>query len=118
MKVNETTGTLTLGARLGKIHQFLDMRSLNSYSYSIGYLYDQEKESNEETYSKLFDSMTAHHFGIFKDADFMEARLPPDRVRLLIYTKMPDEMFIKGETFTNQSGYVLFSQDLPLDTTP
>ena len=118
MKVNETTGTLTLGARLGKIHQFLDMRSLNSYSYSVGYLYDQEKESNEETYSKLFDSMTAHHFGIFKDADFMEARLPPDRVRLLIYTKMPDEMFIKGETFTNQSGYVLFSQDLPLDTTP
>lgn len=118
LNVDWTTGMLTLGGRLGAIHQFIDARSLNQYANTMGFWYDKEKPPPEQRYARLFHAMVAHHFGIFSVADLAETGLAPDHIRLLVYTKMPEEMFIQGDTFSNQKGYVLFSQDLTIETTP
>ena len=109
-------GRLILESKLGEIDEAINVSSLAQSSFS-SWLRDEET-SPTQRYGRMFDAMVAHHFGVFKDIDFRNAQLKDDRLRLLIYAPMPKEMFISGEDFTNQNGYVLFSQDLLLDTAP
>ena len=37
---------------------------------------------------------------------------PDDRVRLLVYAPMPEELFVEDEVFGTQRGYVLYSLDV------
>lgn len=108
-------GKLTLAAGLGKIHSAVNISSLQNAGSAFGYLMDDEKPSPESRYARMFDAMVSHRFGIFKDVDFANTRLRSDVVRLLIYMPMPDEMSVVGDSFPNQRGYVLFSQDLLVD---
>lgn len=108
---------LTFSAALGRLHSTINVNSLKSPATTFGAIYGEDKPSPKARYVRMFDAMLAHRFGIFKDVDFTNAQLRNDVVRLLIYAPMPDELRVSSKEFTNQVGYVLFSQDLLLDET-
>ncbi|MFK7821595.1 MAG: hypothetical protein AB8G99_22980 [Planctomycetaceae bacterium] len=113
---NDGKGRLILASLLGELDQSVDMNALTQTNFT-SWLRDEETTPSQR-YGRMFHAMVAHHFGVFKDIDFRNAQLKDDRLRLLIYAPMPKEMFITGEDFANQKGYVLLCQDLLLDTAP
>lgn len=103
-------------SRLGTVGQFIKPETLTSWA-GVDIWYDRDESTPEESYEAMLHTAFGHLFGLMEKTDFVSARIPPDRVRLLVYTRMPEQMFVVGNELTNQRGYVLYSQDLPIEVT-
>lgn len=109
-------GWITMSAKIGQIMDAIDSDALQRNNY--GFMYDNDPIPAEQRYRQMMNHMLTYRFQIQKKADKLRARLPADRIRVLAYVPMPDELRIVGEEFPAQQGYVLVSKDLPIEVTP
>ena len=101
--------TLTLRGTARVAQQLIELDQ-NSY---------RRRESEDQSYTRLFTSMVARDIGIRIRQDLNRFRFPRDMARLCLYAELPDELACRDgrqpdKSLGFQNGRVLYSIDIPL----
>mgnify|MGYP007073180110 CR=1 FL=1 len=110
---------LLLGSTEGSIKSFLEPGKWNAGLQNYGFMYSDDGQTPEKLFETSVRPMMAHDLGIHNDDMRERAILSDDRVRLYIYSTMPEEMFAETEYLdgsgaleSNREGRVLYVLDL------
>ena len=124
-KLTQSGNRLKLGEPAGTIERLLVTGQLLGTWSAFDYY--SPDISTSERYESMFHALLAHHMQIRELKDLDRMRVPPDRLRLLVYAAMPDEFRMQSpppgqssqdsppsapDLFAKQNGRTLFVYDL------
>ncbi|REJ91541.1 MAG: hypothetical protein DWQ34_14770 [Planctomycetota bacterium] len=117
MRRHETS--LQLGSSEGTVETFLEPGKWNANLYDYGMMYGDSGQSPEKLFETSVRPMIAHDLGIHDEESRQRTFLSTDRLRLYVYTEMPQEMFAEteyldgsGRLDSSREGRVLYVLDL------
>ena len=109
--------TLSLLGSQHSIAEFINGEHGTPVSHQYGY-YMYEHEQPKVIYKSLTNAMSAYGLGLNTLGELRRFDLPPDRIKLLFITKMPQEMFPAGDDLGQPAGNVLFQHTILKPETP
>jgi len=66
----------------------------------------------DEVFSGMFYVLLTRSLELVDQQEVEQFSLPPDRARLLVYSPLPESLFVTDPRFSRQSGYVLYCLDV------
>ena len=109
--------TLRLQGSRKDVIEFLDGDDGGPVSYDYGY-YGYDNNRPKVAYKSLMGALSAYTMGLSTPHAAGRFELPDDRVWLLFFTTMPDEMFAQGTELGQPAGSVLFHHTILKPETP
>lgn len=114
LQFDPATRVLSLIGAVSPLSQYVDNLQAQSYTSQFGYFDDglDDRTFEDRFYEESLRTLIGRSLLddiVYKPADF---KLPADRVRLLIYAPMPDELQVPTDTRAEKAGRVLYVRDV------
>ncbi len=98
--------------RVGPLRRFCEDYHRNSLNtFGFGYYAD---DTPDDFYNSLLPAVIVRSLADDGISDPGELNVPPDRVRLYLYTRLPEDQFIETHTQPRRQGRILYVRDIPL----
>ena len=108
-------GKLTLANEIGTVEGVLRVQEKRNHNYGYGYSYNgyNQEKTTPGRYLDMFDLLLSRCENISRERDAEKFRLPPNLIRIFLYTKLPVEMTVQNNLLGNQEGRTLYCITLP-----
>ena len=102
-----------------EMSRFLNLAAFNSFYGVRSFNYEEKTAKDlQQKFENLWKPLLAWNLGVIQDRPRHDISVPADRARVFIVAEMPDNLFIGGDQFSQQTGYVLYSIDVTGNSTP
>jgi hypothetical protein len=113
LKLDAEKQSLHLAGSIGSVTKFIKMYFDNDHG-GFGWGYYEEVDA-DGFYNRALEGLIVRSFTEDGVSDVRQVKLPEDRVRLFVYTDLPEDQFVNTHTEAGTRGRILYVCDLPLN---
>ncbi|MBM82349.1 MAG: hypothetical protein CMJ78_17425 [Planctomycetaceae bacterium] len=112
--LKQTPNGFSLGRSMGTVGTMIYAIASNKFGVYFDPEFDKYKEADKALRSS-FRPLICRQLGLHAiDLDNRQSR-PTDHLQFYLYSKMPEELYVKADDFDSQMGYVLYTKTIPLN---
>jgi len=112
MKFDAESQSLRLNGSIGSVTKFFKTYFSNDYT-NYGWTYYDDVDA-DGFYGQVLNGLIVRSFAEDGVSDVRQVELPSDRVRLYVYSDLPDDQFVDTHTEVGTRGRILYVSDLSL----